>query len=249
MTSLAARSVQAQAMGTLSEGSGIRVLPKVQERARVVIADPQTLFVQALESLLKMEPEISVVGSVTTYERLAQLVRHQRPNVVLMSIVLPDKGGVEAVRAITEAADDSRVLLMGTQSFESHVPEALEAGAGGYLLKDADKGELCRAIREVHLGRPYINEQISRKLVFDYLRGASKSGAQRRRKGPLTAREKELVDLVSSGYSNRQIASLLFISPKTVEAHKRNIMVKLGLIGSSDLMRYAVMRGMLDGGA
>jgi len=219
-------------------------LPRAVEKVRVVIADPQTLFVQALESLLRTEPGIQVVGVATSFERLEPLIRHHRPHVVLMSMVLPDKGGMEVVRSLVEGNEDLRILLMGTQSFESHVPEAMEAGASGFVLKETDREELCRAIQDVHSGKPYINEQTSRKLVLDYLIGDRTSS---RRKGPLTSREKELIDLVGAGYTNRQIASLLFISPKTVEAHKCNVMVKLWLNGSSELTRYAVLQGALDG--
>ena len=243
-------AVELPSLAVRSDAPAVQVQPpavaRPTGRPRVVIADAQTLLVEGLARLLEAEPRVEVVGSATSAEALLVLVERLHPDVALIDITLPGRSGIELVRLLGRGEHRTRVILMGTHLFEAHVPEAFEAGAAGFILKEATPSELCRAIQEVHRGRAYLSEATSRRLALFYLDGAP---GQRdgRRKRPVSARERELLDLLAAGYSNRQIASLLFISPKTVESHKRNIMAKLGLSSCSELLRYAVLRSLLHG--
>jgi two-component system, NarL family, response regulator NreC len=161
-----------------------------------------------------------------------------------MDLSLPLLNGLEAARQLKQRAPRIKVLALLTEAQHELLYSLLSAGVAGCILKDADAAELVRALSEVARGNTYLSPSISQSVVWDYLHLAQ-TGQRRQREDPLSAREREVLQLIAEGYSNAQIASQLILSVKTVEAHKAHIMDKLGLKGRNELLKYALKKGMI----
>jgi two-component system, NarL family, response regulator NreC len=204
---------------------------------RCLIVDAHPLFRQGLRRVLEADPGLEIAGEAKDAAEAVEMSRQLRPNVVLMDISLPDS--LEAARRITREAPGRRVIFLADSEDEEYLLQCSEAGASGYILKDAAAPHLLDAIRDVSAGRKYFSPQVLGKLVDDF-RSRTASGAS---KGPnLTPREREVVKMLAEGHSVRQIAGILGVSMKTIEAHKFNLMRKLDIHNKAQLVMYAIQK-------
>ena len=230
--------------GGVSPATFPETVTRSPAQIRVLLVDDHTLFRQGLRSLLEAQRDMVVVGEAWNgREAIAEALK-LNPDVVVMDIAMPILNGLEATRHLTKQNSDIKVLVLTTHAYEENIPELIEMGAYGYLFKDADCGELALAIRKVHQGNAYFSPSLSARTIQDYLRRARGHSSPKNK--VLSSREHEILQLVAEGYSNRKVAEQLFISPKTVEAHKASIIQKLDMRGSAELVKYAVLRGLVD---
>ena len=211
---------------------------------RVLLADDHTLFRQGMRALLEAERDMAVVGEARNGREAISEALRLKPDVVAMDIAMPIMNGLEATRYLAKHQGGIKVLVVTTHVYEENILELMEMGACGYLFKDADFSELALAIRKVHQGNSYLSPSLSAGAVQDYLRRARNGDPAKN--GLLTSREQEVLQMVAEGYGNKQVAQQLFISRKTVEAHKASIIRKLDIRGNAELVKYAVMRGLVD---
>jgi len=214
-------------------------------RIKVLIVDDHAVLRQALRMLLENQPEVDVVGDASNGREALEACEKLHPDVVLMDMVMPGLNGLEATRQIRRRVPKAKVLILTGYMEDEQILAALRAGASGYVVKKSDVQELLLGIQSVHRGNTYVSSAISDgDAVQDYLwqakRPESKSGYDL-----LTSREREVLQLIAEGYSNQRIAQELFISVKTVEAHKAHIMSKLHAQNRTDLIRYAIRKGIV----
>ncbi len=208
----------------------------------ILIADDHAIFREGLRSLLEKEEDLTVVGEAGNGHEAVGLARELHPDVVVMDLSMPDLNGIEATRRIVSAAAGVRVLVLSMEADRRYIVEALEAGALGYLLKDAFFKNLVEGIRTVAAGDSYLGPRITDLIIRDYL--------QRIPDGLpltfdcLTERERELLQLIADGRNTKEIAADFGISIKTVEVHRQNIMKKLNLYSIAELTKYAVREGL-----
>jgi DNA-binding NarL/FixJ family response regulator len=212
---------------------------------RVLLADDHALLRQSLRLLLEMHKEIEVVGEVDNGRDAVDAAAQLRPDVVLMDMRMPSLNGIEATRQIRKRTPGSRVLVLTGAMESEDVLEALRAGASGYVVKQSDVNELLLAIQAVHRGNPYFSGAIAEGRTPTELLLAAQAQPEDEA-DPLTAREREILQLVAEGNANLAIAEQLFLSVKTVEAHKAHIMTKLRLQNRTDLIRYALRKGIIS---
>jgi DNA-binding NarL/FixJ family response regulator len=214
---------------------------------RVLVVDDQTVVRDGLVLLLGLLPGLEVVGSASDGEEAVRLVEENRPDVVLMDLRMPRVDGVEATRRIKTAHPSVQVVVLTTYSDDDSVFAALQAGARGYLTKDAGAEEIARAINAVQGGDAQLDPSVQRRLV-DAL--ATGSATTRRRRGDLpdglTQREAEVLTLIAGGRSNAEIARELFISEATVKTHINNLFAKAGLRDRAQAVTYAYRKGLAE---
>lgn len=203
---------------------------------RLLIVDNHTLFRQGLVSLLQSEPGYTVIGEASSGEEALYLVPELRPDVVLMDVKMPGIGGVEATRRLLEANPEARVLMLTVSEDEENLLAAIQVGARGYILKNADAGELFEAIQRVHAGEAMLSPAMTLRLLQTLQSGGIPTPPPEL---PLTSREQDVFHLLAQGASNRQIAEALMITENTVKTHVRNILEKLELHNRSEVAAYA----------
>ena len=211
---------------------------------RVLIADDHAVVRQALRYMLESQPGLEVVGEAANGRDAVDLAEKLQPDVVLMDTVMPGLNGIEATRQIRRRLPKVKVLMLTGYQEDEQVAGALKAGASGYVIKKSDLDELLLGIQAVHRGNPYFSSSIGDGDLTDYL-WQLKSNAGRVGYDLLTAREREVLQLIAEGSSNQQIAEELYISVKTVEAHRAHIMTKLHAKNRTDLIRYALRKGLV----
>jgi DNA-binding NarL/FixJ family response regulator len=211
---------------------------------RVLIVDDHAVLRQSLRYLLEAQPGIEVVGEASNGREAVELAEKAQPDVVLMDTIMPGLNGIEATRQIRRRLPKVKVLMLTGYQEDEQVAGALKAGASGYVIKKSDLDELLLGIQAVHRGNPYFSSSIGDGDLTDYL-WQLKSNAGRVGYDLLTAREREVLQLIAEGSSNQQIAEELFISVKTVEAHRAHIMTKLHAKNRTDLIRYALRKGLV----
>lgn len=207
-------------------------------RITIVLADDHSVVRQGLRVLLEKEPDFNIVGEASNGLETLRCVEKSKPAVVIVDLAMPHLNGLEVTREITHQRLPTRVLLLSAHSSEPYVLSALKSGAFGYVLKSSAVDELVRAIRHVHLGMRYLPPAYSEAAVDAYLEKAEKSAGNGA--DPLTRRERQILQMVAEGSSNAEIGSRLFISTRTVEVHRFNLMRKLSLRNSAELIRYAL---------
>jgi len=214
-------------------------------RIRILLVDDHAVIRQALRMLLESQPELEVVADVENGRDAVQAVERYNPDVVLMDVVMPGLNGLEATRQIRRASPGTRVVMLSGFVDEDQLLEALRAGASGYIIKKSDVSELVLAIQTVHRGNSYFSSALSEGFDLAEVLYQAKRADQRSGVDALTPREREVLQLIAEGYTNQGIAQELFISVKTVEAHKSHIMAKLHARNRTDLIRYALRKNIV----
>jgi DNA-binding NarL/FixJ family response regulator len=210
---------------------------------RVLIADDHKIMLAGLRSLLEKQSDIDVVGEAENGRKAVQMVQEKKPDVVVMDVSMPDLNGIEATTQIKESVPESKVIALSMHSDKRFVMGMLRAGAAGYLLKDCASQELANAIAQVAGGKKYLSPEITGVVINDFLQGGTpeEDGTVA---SVLSAREREVLQLIAEGWSTKQIASHLYVSIKTIETHRRQIMKKLDLHSIADLTKYAIREGL-----
>ena len=215
------------------------------DRTRILIVDDHEIFRRGLRSLLESRPEIEICGEATNGVEAVQKAKEVEPDVVVMDIAMPNMNGIEATRRITEKHPRMGVVILSMHYDESYVIRSLKAGARAYLLKDAMKSELISAIHAVAEGRSFFSPKISRILQEDYVQALGRKGADDSYE-LLTSREREILQLVAEGKTNKEIAGTLNLSLYTVDTHRTHILQKLNLHSVPEVILYAVRKGIIS---
>jgi DNA-binding NarL/FixJ family response regulator len=210
---------------------------------RVLIADDHKIMLAGLRSLLEKQTDFDVVGEAENGRKAVQMTLEKAPDVVVMDVSMPDLNGMEATTQIVENNKKTRVIALSMHSDKRFVMGMLRAGASGYLLKDCASQELANAIYQVAAGKKYLSPEITGVVIDDFLLGGATEGVAATA-SVLSAREREVLQLIAEGWSTKQIASHLYVSIKTIETHRRQIMKKLDLHTIADLTKYAVREGL-----
>ena len=213
---------------------------KRTEKIRVLLADDHMIFRQGLRALLEGEPDMKVVGESSNGADLIEVLKGMAPDVIVMDIAMPQVNGLQATRAILSNNPKVHVLILSMSGDETDVEQAIQAGVSGYLVKETAASDLINAIREVKKGNAFFSPSIARILL------AKKQATGQGNLGrTLTSREKEILKLIAASKTNKDIAILLNISPKTVDKHRGQIMTKLNIHDIAGLTRYAISNGLL----
>ena len=214
------------------------------KKISVLLVDDHTVVRQGLRALLNSEPDIEVIGEAENGRQAVAFVKQTPPDVAVMDVAMPLLNGHEATRQILKTAPSTRVLVLTSYGDDECVEQLMRAGAVGYLIKQTAANDLLKAIREVQRGNAYFSPSIAKRLR-DQCRQAFATGQPPKRDGDLTARESEVLQLIAEGFSNKQIASELGISIKTVEKHRQQVMNKLHIHDVAGLTRYAISKGLV----
>jgi two-component system response regulator NreC len=208
---------------------------------RIVIVDDHAVVRTGLRLLLEREDDMEVVAEAGDADAGVRAARLEKPDVILLDVVMPGRSGLEAAPEMIAAAKGTKVLVLSMQDDPGYVREAFAAGAMGYLLKEAADAELVQAVREVAGGGRYVHPTLGARLAQ-----AEVEAARRADEDPLSEREREVLKLLALGHTNQEIAKTLFISVRTAETHRAHIMQKLRLGTRAELVRYALANGLLE---
>ncbi|HLA23809.1 MAG TPA: response regulator transcription factor [bacterium] len=214
-------------------------------KTKILIVDDHAIVREGVRMILAKENDLEVVGEAGDGQQALELTERVRPDVVIMDISMPGMGGIEATQTVRARHPEVQVLALTMHEDETYVFQLLRAGAAGYVLKRAAAQDLVQAVRAAAKGEAFLYPSIARKVVEDYLRRVE-TGEERERYDGLTTREKEILTLIAQGLSNQQIAEKLFISIKTVQTHRAHILEKLGLHDRTELVRYAIRKGLIE---
>jgi len=210
----------------------------------IVLADDHTIVRQGLRLLLEAEPDFSIVGEASDGLEVAGLVDRLRPDVLVLDLMMPGISGLEVTRNVCQQFPETSVVILSMHADESYVLAALKNGAAAYVLKDAGADDLLQAVREVVQGRRYLSSPFSQVGIDTYTKRAESTPLDVY--DTLTSREREVLHLIAEGYSSTDVSGVLSISPRTAEAHRANLMRKLGFHSQADLIRYALRRGIIS---
>lgn len=214
-------------------------------KIKVLVADDHAIVREGVRMILAKEKDIDVIGEAGDGQQALDLVDTLKPDVVVMDISMPGMGGIEATQHVKERHPNVNVLALTMHEDESYVFQLLRAGASGYVLKRAAAQDLVQAVRAAAKGEAFLYPSVARKVVEDYLKRVE-AGEERERYDGLTDREKEILTHIAQGLSNQQIAEKLYISIKTVQTHRAHILEKLGLHDRTELVRYAIRKGLIE---
>jgi DNA-binding NarL/FixJ family response regulator len=212
---------------------------------RILLADDHNILRDGMRLLLERQPGFTVIGEAADGRETVQLAEKLSPDVIVMDIAMPSLNGIEATRRIVEKHPETGVVILSMHDDESYVIRSLKAGARAYLLKDAVKTELIAAIQAVVQGRSYFSPKISRILQEDFVQLLGRRGAEDSY-DLLTDREREVLQLVAEGKTNKEIANTLNLSLYTVDTHRTHILQKLNLHSVPELILYAVRKGIIS---
>ncbi|HSM56220.1 MAG TPA: response regulator transcription factor [Candidatus Sulfomarinibacteraceae bacterium] len=217
------------------------------KKIRVLLADDHTIVRDGIRALLEDEPDMVVVGEAEDGRAAVKMACTQRPDVVLMDIAMPLLNGLEATRQIKREQPAINVLILTMHENEEYIRQVLAAGAMGYVLKDAAARDLLGALRAVAAGEAVLSPAVTRLVLEDYLRWADLQPQDAAGEpGCLTLREREVLQLVAEGHTNKEIAEILCISIKTVQSHRSNLMQKLDLHDRGELIKYAIQKKIIE---
>lgn len=216
------------------------------KKIRVLLADDHPVTRKGIAALLRTRDEFEVVAEADDGDEAIEKARELHPQVAILDLMMPTVTGLEAARAIHAEFPDIGILILTGYANEQQLYKTIEAGASGYVLKSAEIEELSKAIRTVAKGERYYSSALEELMVNGYLRRAQKDSKKHEATVVLTPREREILKLVAEGYTNQMIADQLFISPRTVDTHRTNLMKKLDLHDVVSLVRYAVEHGIIE---
>lgn len=212
-------------------------------KTRIVLADDHPVVRHGVRSLLQSDPDYTVVGEASDGIETVQMVEKLVPDVLVVDLMIPGLNGLEITRQVRQRSPTTRIIILSMHANEPYVLEALKNGASGYVLKDSSGTDLIQAVRMVASGQRYLSPPLSERAVEAYMKKSQDSSFDAY--DGLTDREREVLQLAAEGLSNPDVAARLSISPRTVETHRANLMRKLGLKTQTDLIRYALKRGIL----
>jgi two-component system response regulator NreC len=209
------------------------------EKIRVFLVDDHTVVRQGLRRILESDEEIEIVGEAGDGRTAIDLVQKLRPHVVVMDVAMPELNGIEATRQILKRVEGAKVLVLSMHGDDVYVRQALKAGARGYLLKDSEDLDLIKAVKAIRAGGSFFSPPVSKVVLSGYLgdkaEGDAEDGVAR-----LTDREREVLQLIAEGKTNKEVAHALSVSVNTVETHRKHIMEKLDLHNTAELVRFAI---------
>jgi len=209
----------------------------------IILADDHHVVRQGLRALLEAESDFSVVGEAGDGLEAIRLVEQLNPNVLVLDLMMPGLNGLEVARQLSKHSSQAHIVVLSMYSNEAYVLEALGNGASAYVLKDSSSADLVHAVREVAAGRRYLSPPLSDRAIEAYQEKAKAATLDKYE--TLTTREREVLQLAVEGHTSTEIAARLGISSRTAEAHRSNLMHKLGLHTQADLIRYALRRGII----
>lgn len=213
-------------------------------KIRVLLADDHTILRDGIRALIDDQADIEVIGEAEDGLSTVKMVAKLIPDVVIMDIAMPMLNGIEATRQIQRDYPQVKVLILTMHENEEYIRQVLAAGALGYVLKDAAAHDLLGAIRAVHRGEAVLSPAITRLVIEDYLRWGDIRPADI--SDGLTPREREILQLIAEGYTNKEIAEILSLSVKTIQSHRSNLMSKLDLHDRGELIKYAIQKKIID---
>ena len=218
------------------------------EPIRILLADDHTLVRAGIRSLLEHITNVEVVAEANDGREALHLIEKHQPHIVLMDVTMQGLNGVDATAQIKQAFPTVRVMMLSMHKNEEYVSQALQAGAAGYLLKDAATAELEVAVHAIARGETYLSPAVSQHVVASYVRrvNGSADAASLPSQTPLTMRQREILQLIAEGHTTKQIAALLHLSEKTVETHRSQLMGRLGIRDIAGLVRYAIRTGLVS---
>jgi DNA-binding NarL/FixJ family response regulator len=208
----------------------------------VLLVDDHTIVRQGLKALLSAESNLTIVAEAQTGREAVEMATQLRPMIIVMDMAMPRLNGAEATRQILKAVPSAKVIVLSTYGDDEHVQQALTAGAAAYLLKQTAAEDVVTAIREVSKGNAFFSPAIAKRLREQ----TTQPAAQTKPNVELTQREAEVLQLIAEGYANKQIASELNLSVKTVEKHRQQVMQKLDIHNIAGLVRHAAAKGIIE---
>jgi two-component system, NarL family, response regulator NreC len=214
-------------------------------KIRILLADDHTLIRRGLRLVIEQQPDLMVVGEAEDGRQAVALAASLKPDVAVLDIGMPNLNGIEAAKQISEGESGAAVVILSMYSDETYILRALKSGARGYLLKDSVESDLVHAIRSVAEKKSFFSPTVSRVLLEDYVRKLQRTGGESSY-DLLTPREREVLQLIAEGKSNKEVADMLNLSVYTVETHRGNLMEKLNLKGVPELILYAVRKGIIS---
>ena len=217
----------------------------MENKMSIVLADDHTILREGLRALLTADSSFEVVGEARDGREAVRCVERLGPDLLLMDLSMPRMSGMDAIREIKKRYPDTKIIALTVHKTEEYLLTTLQAGADGFVLKDATHDELIMAIKNVMGGKSYLSPGVSEKIIEGYLKG-KKSNQSLSSWESLSQREREVLKLIAEGYKNKEIAGDLCISLKTVEKHRANLMKKLDLHNAAALTVYAVDKGMVN---
>jgi len=217
----------------------------MSDKIRLLLADDHAILRSGLRLLLSEQPDMEVVGEAADGEEAIEKTRELNPDILLLDITMPGVGGLEVLERIKKECPQVRVVVLTMHDDESYMERVMASGGSGYVLKKAADTELISAIRAVHQGGVHLHPSMTRALVNQLQRRSAAQERQSRLESKLSEREREVLKLIAEGYTNKEIADMIFLSVKTVETHKAHIMDKLELRSRAELVRYALDNGLL----
>jgi two-component system, NarL family, response regulator NreC len=213
-------------------------------KIRILVADDHGVVRKGLRFLLDRQPDMEVVGEASEGREVVRLSEELSPDVIIMDVAMPQLNGIDAAAQIIKNNPGIRIVMLSMYADESYLVRALSAGAKGYLLKDSAEVDIVRAVGVVSKGRPFFSPQITQSLLEDYVRTLQQRGLQDSYE-LLTDREREVIQLLAEGKSNKEVATILDLSTYTVETHRTNLMHKLNLHNTAEIVLYAVRKKII----
>jgi len=217
----------------------------MKEKQRIVIAEDHRILREGLRALISSNPNFDIVGEAEDGRDAIRCVEKLTPDLILLDLSMPRMNGMEAIKEIKKQCPETKILVLTVHRTEEYILATLRAGANGYVLKDATHAELLMAIKSVLMGKRYLSPGVSEKVIEGYLEGR-KTLKSSTPWDTLTQREREVLKLIAEGYKNKEIADYLYISVKTVEKHRANLMKKLDLHSTSSLTAFAMEKGLMN---